>query len=70
MSADSNETLLARIDERTENIDRKLTAHCDQLNDHERRINCIEGFRQTVYILCAVAVALAGLAAAAGYFHA
>lgn len=67
---ESPETLLARIDERTANIDRKLTAHCDQLCDHEKRLNGLEGFKQTMYIICAIAATIAGLAVAAGYFHA
>ena len=61
---DTVETLLARIDERTETIISKMDAHCTQLGDHEKRIGGLEGFRTAVYIVSAVIVALAGLALA------
>jgi len=65
MPADTVETMLARIDERTEAIMSKINAHCDQLCDHEKRIGGLEGFRMAVYIVSAVVVTLAGLAFAA-----
>ena len=46
--------LLARIDERTEMILKKLDVHCHQLNDHEKRISKLEQWR--AYILGAAAV--------------
>lgn len=63
--ADSVETLLARIDERTESIVKKMDTHCSQLGDHEKRLNGLEGFRMAVYIASAVVVTLVGLVLAA-----
>ena len=63
--ADAMETMVARIDERTETIMTKINAHCDQLCDHEKRIGGLEGFKTSVYVVSAVVVALAGLVVAA-----
>ena len=65
MPADTLETMLARIDERTEAMMSKLTLNCGQINDHEKRIGGLEGFRTAVYIASAVVVTLAGLTVAA-----
>jgi len=65
MPADTVETMVARIDERTEAIMSKINAHCDQLCDHEKRIGGLEGFKTSVYVVSAVVVALAGLVVAA-----
>ncbi len=65
MPADTVETMIARIDERTGAIMEKINAHCDQLCDHEKRIGGLEGFKMSVYIVSAVLVALAGLVVAA-----
>lgn len=68
--ADSLETMVARIDERTASMLAKLTLHCDQITNHEARISDLESFRNSIYIICACAVTLIGLVVAAGYFHA
>jgi acyl-CoA hydrolase len=65
MPADTVETMIARIDERTGAIMEKINTHCDQLCDHEKRIGGLEGFKMSVYIVSAVLVALAGLVVAA-----
>jgi|GEM_PF-1736791 hypothetical protein len=72
MPADTVETMLARVDERTHRMDerdgrieKKLDAHCNQLGDHEKRIGCLEGFKMSVYIASVVVVTLVGLAVAA-----
>lgn len=62
---DSIDVMVARIDERTESIVKKMDTHCGQLGDHEKRLNGLEGFRMAVYIASAVVVALIGLVIAA-----
>ncbi len=62
---DSVKTLLARIDERTESMVKKMDTHCNQLTDHEKRLNGLEGFRLAVCIASAVVVTLVGLVLAA-----
>ena len=41
-SNDSLETKIARIDERTKYIKEKIELHCEQIIDHEKRIQNIE----------------------------
>jgi|Deesub1362A_J573_1020465.scaffolds.fasta_scaffold04856_7 hypothetical protein len=41
MDEDAKE-MLSRIDERTKYIQSKLTTHCKQLDDHNKRINKME----------------------------
>ncbi len=67
---ESLETMVGRIDERTEAMDKKLCARCDQIDDHEKRIGGIEGFEKAVAAVVITLVTVVGWILLAGYFHA
>ena len=67
---DPLETMVARIDERTAYIHEKMSAHCTQIADHEKRIGCLESFEDRIYLVSTLVVIIIGWLIFAGYIHA
>lgn len=64
---ESTETMLGRIDERTELMLQKMNMQCDQLQNHEGRIGALEAFRiSVVAVLGVLSFAIASIIAIYG----
>ncbi len=64
---ETTDKLLGRIDERTEIMLQKINAQCNQLHDHETRLNALEAFRISVIaVLGVLSFAIASIIAIYG----
>ena len=64
---ETTDKLLGRIDERTEIMLQKINAQCNQLHDHETRLNTLEAFRISVIaVLGVLSFAIASIIAIYG----
>jgi hypothetical protein len=67
---DSPEAMLARIDERTRNMEAEICRKCKQIDGHDERIGRLELHDYAEMVLVGAVVLVMGWAIAAGFVRA
>ena len=67
---DSPEAMLARIDERTKNMENEICKKCKQIDAHEERLGRLELHDYAEMVLVGAVVLIMGWAIAAGFVRA